>query len=227
MFQAMTMRKVVTIDGPAGAGKSTVARRLADRLGWSFLDTGAMYRVVTLVALEAEIDLQDDRFLVEIAETLQPRFAGGRVFVGERDVSAEIREPRVTRSARYAANNPGVRERLVHWQRAAAEFADLVTEGRDQGTIVFPDALVKFFLDASDEERAMRRYRELIAKGHEIEYDEILADQRRRDQEDRTRTIAPMRPAEDARLIDSSGKSLDDVLEEMTQVILPHLDSTL
>ncbi len=221
------MRKVVTIDGPAGAGKSTVARRLADRLGWSFLDTGAMYRVVTLVALEAEIDLQDDRFLVEIAETLQPRFAGGRVFVGERDVSAEIREPRVTRSARYAANNPGVRERLVHWQRAAAEFADLVTEGRDQGTIVFPDALVKFFLDASDEERAMRRYRELIAKGHEIEYDEILADQRRRDQEDRTRTIAPMRPAEDARLIDSSGKSLDDVLEEMTQVILPHLDSTL
>lgn len=219
------MHKVVTIDGPAGAGKSTIARRLAQRLDWSFLDTGAMYRVVTLVGLEAEIDLENERHLIEVAESIRPRFEDNRVFVSDRDVTSEIREPRVTRAARFAANNQGVRELLVRWQRAAAEFQDLVTEGRDQGTIVFPNALVKFFLDATDEERATRRFRELTAKGHEIEFEEILADQRRRDLEDRTRAIAPLKPADDALLIDSTGKSLEDVLDEMTELIRPFLNS--
>lgn len=219
------MGKVVTIDGPAGAGKSTVARRLADRLGWSFLDTGAMYRVVTLAALEAEADLENERVLVGIAETIRPRFEDNRVLIAERDVSAEIRDPRVTRAARYAAGNPGVREILVHWQRSAADFQNLVTEGRDQGTVVFPDAIVKFFLDATDEERATRRFRELIAKGHKIEFDEVLVDQRRRDLEDRSREIAPMKPADDALIIDSTGKSLAEVLDEMTGHIQPYLHS--
>jgi cytidylate kinase len=218
----VTMGKVVTIDGPAGAGKSTVARELARRLDWSFLDTGAMYRLVTLAALEAGADLEDDRLLVEITDTIAPRFDQGRVFIGQREVTAEIRDPRVTRSARYAAGNAGVRERLVQWQRAAAELTDLVTEGRDQGTIVFPNAMVKFFLDATDEERALRRHRELTAKGHDIRYEDILAEQRKRDQEDRTRAIAPLKPAGDARLIDSTGRHLEDVLGEMIRIIQHH-----
>jgi cytidylate kinase len=217
------MGKVVTIDGPAGAGKSTAAKALAQRLGWSFLDTGAMYRVVTLVAIEAGVDLDDQEILARLTDEISPRFEDQRVLLGDRDVTADIRDPRVTRSARYAANAQNVRERLVQWQRAAAAARNVVTEGRDQGTIVFPDALAKFFLEASDDERALRRHRELTAKGHRIDFDEVLADQRRRDQEDRTREIAPMRPAEDAVLIDSTGKTLDEVLDEMLQRLNPYL----
>ena len=214
---------VVTIDGPAGAGKSTTARELARRLGWSFLDTGAMYRVVTLAALEHGLQLHDPEALGHFTRSLQARFEGSHAWLGDRDVSHEIREPHISRESRHAANAPQVREILVSWQRQAALSQDVVTEGRDQGTIVFPDALAKFFLEASDEERARRRFRELTAKGEDVRLEQILADQQARDARDRARTIAPMLPADDAVHIESTGRTPEDVLAQM----LAHVQSRI
>ena len=199
------MGLVVTIDGPAGAGKSTTARELASRLGWSVLDTGAMYRVVTLAALESGLDLTNPEELGSLARSIQVRLDGNSVWLGDRDVSTLIREPEISRASGHAANAPQVR----------AEDQNIVTEGRDQGTIVFPDALVKFYLEATDVERAERRYRELIQKGHQIRMEQVLEDQRERDDRDTAREIAPMKPAEDSVRIESTGKSPEEVLEEM------------
>jgi cytidylate kinase len=206
------MGLVVTIDGPAGAGKSTTARELASRLGWSVLDTGAMYRVVTLAALESGLDLTNPDELGSLARSIH-----------DRDVSTLIREPQISRASGHAANAPQVRAVLLNWQRKASEDQNIVTEGRDQGTIVFPDALVKFYLEATDVERAERRYRELIQKGHQIRMEQVLEDQRERDDRDTAREIAPMKPAEDSVRIESTGKSPDEVLEEM----LSHIHKAL
>ena len=210
---------VVTIDGPAGAGKSTTARELARRLGWSFLDTGAMYRVVTLAALEQGLELHDPEALGQLTQGLQARFEGSHAWLGDRDVSRLIREPHISRESRHAANAPQVREILVSWQRQAAQLQDVVTEGRDQGTIVFPDALAKFFLEASDEERARRRHLELTAKGEDVRLEQILADQQARDARDRARAIAPMMPADDAVHIESTGRTPEDVLAQVLEYV--------
>lgn len=214
---------VVTIDGPAGAGKSTMARELAQRLGWSVLDTGAMYRVVTLAALECGVEMSDPDALGSMTGSLAARFEGPRAWLGDREVSQEIRDPIISRESRHAAGAPPVRQILVEWQRRAAEDRHLVTEGRDQGTIVFPDALVKFYLEASDEERARRRHRQLTETGQDVEYEQILADQRARDARDRAREIAPMIAADDAVMIESTGRSPDEVLDEMLGLIQERL----
>jgi cytidylate kinase len=214
------MHRVVTIDGPAGAGKSTVARRLADRLGWRFLDTGAMYRAATLAALRRGVDLSNKAGLGELVAGLSVSLPPGRVLLDGEDVSDEIRSVEVTRASKFLADCPAVRERLVAWQREFAETADTVTEGRDQGTLVFPDAFRKFFLTAGEEERARRRLADHRARGEDVRFEDVLADQQARDARDLARAIAPMRPAADATVVDTTGLTVDEVIDYLFDLVL-------
>ena len=207
---------IITIDGPAGAGKSSAARTLAQRLGFEFLDTGAMYRAVAWAALRAGLDLRDESALSALIETLRLEMPpGGRVLLDGEDVTAAIRTRSVTEATGAVADSPAVRRRLARLQRAIAEGRDMVCEGRDQGTIVFADAACKFFLSADPLERARRRQREMAARGDAVELEQVLRDQDVRDQRDAARDLAPMRPAEDAVLLDSTRLSPEQVVEAM------------
>lgn len=210
---------IVTIDGPAGAGKSTAARMLARRLNFRFLDTGAMYRAVALATLEADIPWQETEQVAAMTAQLDLRVETDRIWLGDRDVTSEIRTPRVTQATRHAADNPQVRENLNERQRAIAANEDLVTEGRDQGTIVFPHAECKIFLTASPEERARRRFSQHAARGEDVSYEEILDQQIARDEQDENREVAPLRPAEDAVEINTDGLSLDEVVDRMEAAV--------
>ena len=213
------MQHVVTIDGPAGAGKSTVARRLANRLGWRFLDTGAMYRAVTLAAIRAEVDLTSESALDDLVDSLSVRLIADRVLLGEEDITNLIRGVEVTQASKFVADSPSVRRRLMSWQRAFAAESNVVTEGRDQGTLVFPNAVRKFFLTASDEERAQRRVAEHEGRGETASFESVLHGHRDRDARDATRAIAPMKPAADAVVIDTTGLSIDSVVDRMVRDI--------
>lgn len=206
---------IVTIDGPAGTGKSTVARQLADRLGFEFLNTGAMYRAVALACLRRGVDPAADAAADAVAADLSIRFAHHRLLLNDEDVTEAIRQPEVSHAASQVAAIPAVRARLVELQRGAAEGIDLVTEGRDQGTVVFPDAECKFFLTASPGERALRRQRELAGQGQDIPLEEILQQQTERDDRDLNRAVAPLKPAFDAEIVDTSRMPLAEVLDHL------------
>jgi cytidylate kinase len=206
---------IVTIDGPAGAGKSSVAKLLAQRLGFDFLDTGAMFRAVTLAALRAGIPGDDLDALARLVDNLVVEMPPGKVLLSGEDVSQRIRGAEITAGAVPVAANPAVRKRLAAWQRAIAQGRDFVCEGRDQGTVVFPDALCKFFLVADPEERARRRHREMLARGESASLEDVLQAQLARDNRDAIRDIAPMVPAADAILLDSTHLTLDEVVARM------------
>jgi cytidylate kinase len=210
---------IVTIDGPAGAGKSTVARALARRLGYCYLDTGAMYRAVALAGLQAGIDWNLPERLAELARTLDLRVSGGRIYLQGEDVTDAVRSQAVTSVTRYAANHPQVREHLVHLQRAVAAGQDMVTEGRDQGTVVFPQAECKIFLTASPAERARRRQRDLQQRGETATLARILAAQQRRDQEDATREVGSLRRAEDAVEVPTDGLTQEQVVDRLEELV--------
>jgi cytidylate kinase len=207
---------IITIDGPAGAGKSSTARILAQRLGFEFLDTGAMYRAVALAALRAGLDLRDEPALAALVASLRLEMPpGGRVLLNGEDVTSLLRTREMTAATGAVADSPAVRRRLVQMQRTIAAGRDMVCEGRDQGTLVFPDAACKFFLIADPVERARRRQREMAGRGEAVELEQILRDQEVRDQRDAARDLAPMKPADDAVLLDSTGLGPEQVVEAM------------
>ena len=210
---------IVTLDGPAGAGKSSTARALAARLGWCYMDTGAMYRAVALMALDRGITLDDSAGLAELAEAITIEFRDGRVVVDGRDVSTEIRTDRITQATRPVADAPPVREAMKRVQRRMAEGMDVVTEGRDQGSVVFPAAALKVFLTASPEERARRRHQEEAARGNGVALAEILAAQSQRDEGDRTRAVGAMKPADDAVIVETDGLVAEDVVNRLVAMI--------
>jgi CMP/dCMP kinase len=210
---------IVTIDGPAGAGKSSAARGLARRLGFRFLDTGAMYRAVTLAARERELDLADGELVGRLVAEIRVELAGDRVLLDHRDVTDAIRKFDIAVATHYAADNPAVRARLVDWQRTAAAGSDVVTEGRDQGTVVFPHAECKIFLTAAEEERAGRRHGDLLARGENIPFEEVLANQRMRDHRDATRAVGALRKADDAIEVSTDGLSADEVIARLEQIV--------
>jgi cytidylate kinase len=220
---------IVAIDGPAGAGKSSASRLLAARLGFALVDTGAIYRTVALAASEVGVAFDDDAGLARVLPGLRirftpPREAGGvqRVLLGGQDVTAAIRTPPMSLGASAVSARPVVRDALLDLQRSLAlapENRGAVLEGRDIGTVVFPDADLKIYLTATEEERAHRRFVELQAKGDPSTLEQVLADQRRRDKNDSERAVAPLRPAADARVLDSSHLGLDAVVAELAHEV--------
>ncbi len=214
---------VVAIDGPAGSGKSTVAKAVARELGYVPVDTGAMYRCVALEARSRGVPPEDGAALADLVAGLDVRFEFGeqgqvRVFLGDREVTGEIREPEVSEAASTYAAVPEVRAGLLELQRRFGRARPgAVLEGRDIGTVVFPDARFKFFVTATPEERARRRYLELQARGEQVSYEEVLAATRARDHADSTRAVAPLRAAEDAEVIDTTGLSVDQVVARIVE----------
>ena len=217
----MAPASVIAMDGPAASGKTVVGLRLARRLGHRFVDTGAMYRAVTWLALERQVPLDDDQALTRIAANLSfaigdaPQDRVPRTYVNGRDLSVQIKSPEVDRSVSQVSKVPGVREALVKLQRRLADEESVVMAGRDIGTVVLPGAHLKVFLVASAEERARRRYRELVARGVSVSPEDVLSDLKRRDKTDSERALSPLKPAEDAKLIDTDNRGVDEVVEQI------------
>ncbi|MBN2022260.1 MAG: (d)CMP kinase [Pirellulales bacterium] len=210
---------IVTIDGPAGAGKSTVARALAERLGFAFLDTGAMYRAVALAGLRRGIDWDRPDDLAALAKDLSIERDEGRILLDGEDVSQAIRSQEVTAVTRHAADHPAIRARLVALQRRWAAGRDVVTEGRDQGTVAFPDAACKIYLTAGPEERARRRLADLRAQGESATLADVLAAQTGRDDRDAARPVGPLAKASDAVEVNTDGLSIDQVVDRLAALV--------
>jgi CMP/dCMP kinase len=223
----MPFPSIIAIDGPAASGKSTIGKKLADELGYLFFDTGVMYRAVTWIALQRGVSIPDEAAVTALAEATEidirpPSREDGRncdILAEGQDITWEIRQPEVEAHVSQVSAYPGVRKALSAQQRRIGGRGRVVMVGRDIGTVVLPEADLKIYLDASAEERARRRYQELIDRGEQADYNEILTAMGRRDQIDSTRLVAPLRPAKDAVILDSDGLSADQVLNVIQDLI--------
>lgn len=212
----------IAIDGPAGAGKSTLSRMLADKLGFVYADTGALYRAVGLFAIRNGVSPQDEEGIRGLLPSIQLELAlspeGQHVLLCGEDVSAAIRAPEISKAASQVSAIPAVRTFLLSLQKEMATERDIVMDGRDIGTVVLPDAQLKIFLTATPEDRARRRHAELLEKGLEIPFDQVLSEVKERDAQDTGRAIAPLRAADDALIVDTTGYELEDSLERLYQI---------
>jgi cytidylate kinase len=223
----MSLPNTIAIDGPAASGKSTIAKRLADDLGYLYFDTGVMYRAITWVALERDGSVDDEAGVTALAESVQidvrpPSQEDGRycdVLADGEDITWQIRRPEVDANVSVVAAYPGVREALTAQQRRIGQRGDVVMVGRDIGTVVLPDADLKVYLDASVEERARRRYDELVARGDEISFESVLSAMKRRDEIDSNRDVAPLRAASDAVVIDTDDLAIDQVVANVAALV--------
>ena len=207
--------KCITIDGPAGSGKSTIAREIANLLGWTYIDTGAMYRAITLKILSSNISLEDRDGIQLLLGSTQIEFNKSNIFLDGKDVTSQIRSEKIDKNVSAVCAIREIRLKLVELQREYASSHPVVMDGRDIGTIVFPDAKYKFFLTASPEERARRRYNQMRGKGINIPIERIFDDIVRRDHMDSSREISPLKMAEDAHLIDTDKLGIGEVVEEI------------
>jgi len=222
-MESMRRHLVIAIDGPAGSGKSTVSKKIAKRLNLLYIDTGAMYRALTLKAMREGVDLEDEKSLITLARStkigLEEKDSHLRVFLDGEDVAVLIRTPGLTGNVKYIAKVPGVRQEMVKLQRSIGAEHGAVLEGRDIGTVVFPDADYKFYLDADVEERARRRHKELAELGQKINLDEIRRDVVVRDESDMKREVGALKKAKDAILVDTTNLSIDEVVEKILSYI--------
>jgi len=226
-IEAGTLKKkrlTIAIDGPSGAGKSTVGRALAKRLGYLYIDTGAMYRAVALEIKEKTLVLGDESKLSALLSSFHITFVGeGKetsILCNGKDVTEAIRSPEISRLASDISTKKVVREALVQKQREMGIGGGVVLEGRDIGTVVFPDAEIKFYLDADMEERGRRRFEELVGKGMKVDFNDTIEEVKERDHHDMNRAISPLKKAEDAFCIDSTGRSVEEIVEEMVQRVM-------
>ncbi len=218
---------IIAIDGPAAAGKSTLGERLARELGYTYFDTGVMYRAITWIAIKRGIPVEDEEAITALAfslhiEVTTPTVQDGRqcsVFVDGEDVTWDIRRPEVDKAVSIVSAYPGVRKALFNQQRRIGLKGKIVVVGRDIGTVVLPEADLKIYLDASLEERARRRWKELLARGKDISYQEVLETMRDRDRIDSTRYVAPLQPAEDAIIIDTTSMGIEEVYRKVIEII--------
>ena len=219
--------KSIAIDGPAGAGKSTISKMAAKELGYIYVDTGALYRAIGLFAIRSGVGTRDEQALAPLLERIkiELRYIEGqqRILLNGEDVSEAIRSPEMSMAASDVSALPAVRAFLLDLQRQMAERYNVIMDGRDIGTVVLPNADVKIFLTASAEARAQRRYEEYLTKGTEVPYNDVLQDMRQRDHNDSTRAIAPLRPAEDAILLDTSENTLEQSAELIIKTIKEHV----